>query len=241
MHTADDVLAHLRVAIAAFVPAGGRAAGHAPAHLAVTLACVHSWRVVPGVRTLRLTVHTNDATAITQMLRAHDLVKPNAGWTVRVAPWAPSPARRGSKRPNNFLLAHAHLHEWRDIVRDRTSAATAFIHLEDDVRICGRLRCRPLMNRWSQHAQQHAAAQARTQHALRSPRPPPWLAPCAHHGPYSYPRVSYAFLIIAAYDSLMTRRPAIISGSATRGYRMFVECVLNVMCGHSMGMLVLTC
>ena len=29
----------------------------------------------------------------------------------------------------------AHLHEWRDIVRDRTSAATAFIHLEDDVRM----------------------------------------------------------------------------------------------------------
>ena len=61
--TAASILAHLHVDVAAFVRAGGAP----PAHLAHVVACVASYRALrdAGVlRTIALTVHTNDAPTV---------------------------------------------------------------------------------------------------------------------------------------------------------------------------------
>ena len=105
-------------------------AGRSPMHLAAVVACVHSWRSVAEIRSLFLTIHTNDAPVVNALLEPYELTKrlpPN--WQLRVAPW------NGSKRAKKpYMLAHAHLREWSSIVADDSSPTTAFIQCAQPTR-----------------------------------------------------------------------------------------------------------
>ena len=142
------ILAHVRVDIAAYARGG-----QPPPHLSTVIACVRSWRVVRAIRSLVLTVHTNDAAAAAPLLATDApqrlLSRRDASpiaWSERVSPWRPASSSSKSKP---FLLAHAHLHAWQQEVRaDQEPSngtaihgtrpplfarSTAFFHLEDDV------------------------------------------------------------------------------------------------------------
>ena len=99
---------------------------------------MHSYRVLIGtghIRSLTLTVHTNNAATVNALLARHGYRLNGVGWSVRVRPWSATQhtTKGGKAKPNNFMLAHAHLDSWTTIVADPTSNATSFIHLEDDV------------------------------------------------------------------------------------------------------------
>jgi len=66
---------------------------------------------------------------------------PRPGWSADVKTWdvlsAPG-AKRSGRKPNPYLLTHAHLHAWSSIVANPTSRATAFVHIEDDLCLSAR-------------------------------------------------------------------------------------------------------
>lgn len=134
---AGHILAHVRVDVAAYARGG-----HPPPHLSAVIACVRSWRVIRAIKSLTMTVHTNNASAVARMLATDEPdasspshiragKAPAIAWRELVAPWHPGT----SSKAKPFLLAHAHLRAWQqDVAADRPeNGTTAFVHLEDDV------------------------------------------------------------------------------------------------------------
>ena len=127
MSTADGaaLLRHLRVTVATHVrPAAAGAHATTSAHLPGVLSCVRSWASLKVIESAALTVYTNDLNAVQPLLHSIDW-SAAPSWTAR--------ATKPNLHGHPFDLVHAHLHEWAAIVAEPTSAATAFVHLEDDV------------------------------------------------------------------------------------------------------------
>lgn len=78
----DALLADVVVSIAAYVP---KPYVEAPPHLAAVLGCIASWRALAAIRTLSLTIHTNNDAVIAQLLARRPGFSTPPNWKVRIA------------------------------------------------------------------------------------------------------------------------------------------------------------